>query len=105
MNSDSKEVDSLDEQKDAAEEFDDGADFEQFESKSQKKKKKKKKKKDEEEEVKKVSDDDRFKEMMGEDAYNQVKEMFATFRSDILSDYKESLRSNLETIRQEVRSR
>ena len=43
--------------------------------------------------------------MMGEDAYNQVKEMFATFRSDILSDYKESLRSNLETIRQEVRSR
>ena len=103
VNSDSKEVDSLDEQKDAAEEFDDGADFEQFESKSQKKKKKKKK--DEEEEVKKVSDDDRFKEMMGEDAYNQVKEMFATFRSDILSHYKESLRSNLETIRQEVRSR
>ena len=74
-------------------ELGDDADFEKYESKSQKKKKKKKKK-DEEEEVKRVSDDDRLKEMMGEDMYHQLKEMFATFRSDMKSAFKEMLRSN-----------
>ena len=61
--------------------------------------KKKKKKKDEEEDAKRVSDDDRLKEMMGEDAFNQVKEMLATFKADIMSDYKESLREFRELIR------
>ena len=55
--------------------------------------------------MKRVSNDDRFKEMMGDDAYNQVKNMLETFKSDMKSAYKEMLRSNLETIRQEVRSR
>ena len=58
-----------------------------------------KKKKDEEEDRKTVSDDDRLKEMMGEDAFNQVKEMLATFKAHIMSDYKESLREFRELIR------
>ena len=50
--------------------------------------------------MKRVSDDDRLKEMMGEDVYHQLKEMFATFRSDIVSDYKEGLREARKQIGQ-----
>ena len=60
---------------------------------------------DEEEEVEIVSDDDRLKEMMGEDMFHQVKEMFATFKADILSDYKEGLREASEQIEQARLSR
>ena len=67
---------------------------EKFESK------KKKKKKDEEEDVKRVSDDDRLKEMMGEDAFSQVREVLATFESNILSEYEESMREFKEQIGQ-----
>ena len=52
-----------------------------------------------------VSDDDRLKEMMGEDMFHQVKEMFATFNADILSDYKEGLREASEQIEQARLSR
>ena len=87
------------------EESEDDVGFEKYETKAQKKKKKKKKKKDEEEDAKTVSDDDRLKEMMGEDAFNQVKNMLETFRSDMRSAYEEMVRSNPEAIRQEVGSR
>ena len=87
------------------EESEDDVGFEKYETKAQKKKKKKKKKKDEEEDTKTVSNDDRLKEMTGEDAFNQVKEMLATFKADILSDYKEGLREASEQIEQARLSR
>ena len=102
----SKNMDSGDDcTEEKQEENEDDVGFEKYESNAQKKKKKKKKKKDEEEDTKTVGDDDRLKEMMGEDVYHQLKEMFATFRSDMKSAFKEMLRSNLETIREEARSR
>ena len=52
-----------------------------------------------------VSDDDRLKEMMGEDMFHQVKEMFATFKADILSDYKERLRENLREFKELIRQK
>ena len=96
----SKNIDSGDDcTEEKQEENEDDVGFEKYESNAQKKKKKKKKKKDEEEDTKTVGDDDRLKEMMGEDAFNQVKEMLATFKADIMSDYKESLREFRELIR------
>ena len=47
-----------------------------------------------------VSDDDRLKEMMGEDAFHQAREMLATFKADILSDYKEHLRESLREFKE-----
>ena len=44
-------------------------------------------------------------QMMGEDIFHQVKEMFATFKADILSDYKEGLREASEQIEQARLSR
>ena len=50
-----------------------------------------------------VSDDDRLKEMMGEDVFNEVKEMLATFKADILSNYKESLSNYKESLLREFK--
>ena len=44
-----------------------------------------------------MSDDDCLKEMMGDDASNQVRNTSGTFRSDMRSAYTETTRSYLET--------
>ena len=43
--------------------------------------------------------------MMGEDVFNQVKQMLATFKADILSDYKEGLRENLREFKELIRQK
>ena len=41
--------------------------------------------------------------MMGEDVFNEVNEMLAIFKADILSSYKESLSNYKESLLREVK--